>query len=87
MLVKQERENTDKKKPQKTNSGLIADRKESGKKSHTNNFKNNESHTCLKTLIYFYFYDNFLTEKKQAKGKINPKLLIAHNRDSNTWEE
>jgi hypothetical protein len=26
----------------------------------------------------FYFSDNILNEKKQAKGKINPKLLIAH---------
>jgi hypothetical protein len=26
---------------------------------------------------FFFFYDNFLNEKKQAKGKINPKLLTA----------
>jgi hypothetical protein len=46
-------------------------------------FKNNDSHTCLKTfkkISFFFsnFYDNFLTEKKQAKGKMNPKLLTAH---------
>jgi hypothetical protein len=25
--------------------------------------------------FFFYFSDNVLNEKKQAKGKINPKLL------------
>jgi hypothetical protein len=38
-------------KTKKNNSGLIVDRKESGQKSHTSNFlQNNDSHTCLKTL-------------------------------------
>ena len=42
-------------KTKKNNSVLIADRKESGQKSHTSNFKNNDSHTCLKPLNFFYF--------------------------------
>jgi hypothetical protein len=42
-------------KTKKNNSGLIADRKESGQKSHTSNFKKNDSHTCLKTLKILLF--------------------------------
>jgi hypothetical protein len=45
-------------KTKKKNSGLIADRKESGQKSHTSNFfffLNNDSHTCLKTLKTLLF--------------------------------
>jgi hypothetical protein len=39
MLDKAKRKNTNKQKPRKNNSGLIADRKESLQKSHTSNFK------------------------------------------------
>jgi hypothetical protein len=40
-------------------------------------FKKNDSHTCLNTLKKNSFYDSFLNEKKEAKAKINPKLLTA----------
>jgi hypothetical protein len=48
------------------------------KESHNGNCKNNDSHACLKTIIFifFIFFCQLLTEKKQAKGKMNPKLLI-----------
>ena len=78
MLVKQERENTDKKKTKKNNIFLKhRSQKNQIKKSHNSNCKHNDSHTCLKTIKkqFFYFSDNVLNEKKQAKGKNNPKLL------------
>jgi hypothetical protein len=53
-------------------------KKNQSKKSHNSNCKNNDSHTCLKTVIFFNFSDNVLNEKKQAKGKTNLKLLTAH---------
>jgi hypothetical protein len=65
-------------KTMKNNSGLIANRKEPDKKKLKNHtlaiFKQNDSHTYLKTVKIMLF----LTDKNKAKGKINPKLLTSH---------
>jgi hypothetical protein len=67
-------------KTKKNNFGLITNHKESDLKNHTITIVKTMTHTCLKTRFYFYFFDNVLNEKKQAKGKINPKLLTVQTK-------
>jgi hypothetical protein len=76
VLIEQERENTDKQKTKKNNSGLKRRSQRIILKNRTIAIVKTMTHACLKTIKKkLYFSDNFLNGKKQDKGKNNPKLL------------
>jgi hypothetical protein len=73
VLIKQQRENTDKPKTKKKqNSGLKRRSQRIRAKTHNGNQESKDSYACLKTIkqnFSFYLFYQLSTKKKQAKGK------------------